>query len=336
MSSLLLATGDDLLLLDEAVRALGAELAAAALISGPLERVELRGDQLGELAAMAATGSLFGNGTLLVVRDLATIARGAEAKRRLTAIFAALAPGNGIAFLDPKRRRPNPRDGEGGGELGALVRAAGGRIVTALSPTPGELAPWLRERARSMGREITLPAASLLAERLGAELREPDVDRRALRLAAGSELAKLMLAIPEGPIYPGAVRALVADRQTGSLFAFADAIVARNGEQIARHLSRALAEPGPVVVTTLHRRLRDLIALHGGLRLDGRSVSEIAAEQGIHEFVAGKLAAVVSRWEQEELISALEGLVTIDAIAKGAAPGDYASALTRWSAAQAA
>lgn len=336
MSALLLTSGDDLLLLDEAVQTLGVELAAGALVAGPLERVELRGDQLDELATMAATGSLFGNGTLLVVRDVAGIARGAAAKQRLAAIFASIAPGNGIALVDAKSRRPSTRDADGGGELAALVAAAGGRVVAALSPMPGELAPWLRNRARLLGRELTTPAAQLLAQRLGAELREPDVDRRALRLAGASELAKLMLAIPEGAIAPGAVSALVADRHAGSLFAFADAIVARDGNLIARHLGRALAEPGPVVITTLHRRLRDLIAVHGAIRLDGRSVSEVASEQKIHEFVAGKLAEAAGRWDQAELIATLEGLVTLDAIAKGSEPGDYAASLTRWSAAQAA
>jgi DNA polymerase III delta subunit len=131
------------------------------------------------------------------------------------------------------------------------------------------------------------------------------------------------------------VSALVADRQAGSLFAFADAIVARDGGRIARHLGRALAEPGPVVITTLHRRLRDLVAVHGAVRLDGRSISDVATEQGLHEYAAGKLAEVAGRWSQGELIDALEGLVTLDAIAKGSEPGDYPSALTRWAAAQA-
>jgi hypothetical protein len=186
---------------------------------------------LGELRRRLGTGGLFGGGSLMVVAGAGRLGRTKDLRANLTDTLANMAPGNGVVLVDQRARRPNLKGmrPDGPGELGLLVQDRGGSIVQCISPGPGEWASWLLARAKSAGREIAGDAAKSIAERLGAEVREPDLDRSGIRMTAVVDLEKLMLAIPTGPISLRAVDALVADRGVGSLFAFADAIVSRSG-----------------------------------------------------------------------------------------------------------
>jgi DNA polymerase III delta subunit len=265
---------------------------------------------------------------LVVVAGAGRLGRTKDLRASLNDTLANMAPGNGVVLVDQRARRPNLKGArpDGPGELGLLVQDRGGSIVQCISPGPGELASWLLARAKAAGREI--------AGRLGAEVREPDLDRSGIRMTAAVELEKLMLAIPSGPISLRAVDALVADRGVGSLFAFADAIVSRSGTLVAKHLLRAVSEPGPMVVATLHRKLRDLAQIHGATVVEGASVASAARTIGMHEFPAGKLAEAARKWSSAEIADAINGLVELDAISKSDGERAWGPALTRWSAAR--
>ena len=341
-----LAWGDDLLLIEEAIDALAAKLTAAdAGGGGAPDRVRLRaegrgaGDAvtlIGEIRERLGTGGLFGGGTLITVAGAGKLARSKELRTLLAAALDGAAPGNALLLIDHRARRPNLRGTrpDGPGELALVVEAAGGTVVPCVSPGPGELPSWLMARAKAAGREIAGDAAKAISERLGSEVREPDLDRSGIRMSAAIELEKLLLAVPSGPVSLKAVEALVADRGIGSLFAFADAVIARSGPLVARHLGRAVSEPGPVVVATLHRKLRDLAQIHGAVVEEGGTVAQVARSLGMHEFPAGKLAEAARRWSANEIVAAIEGLVELDAIAKGDGERAWGPALTRWSAAR--
>jgi len=361
--AVLLAWGDDLLLIEESVDALARALAGSG--EGAPDRIRLKAEGRGsgngsvvlsELAQRLATGGLFGGGTLVVVAGagrfaqtkelragvaaaLANIAPGnavALVDQRARRALANIAPGNAVALVDQRARRPNLRGEhpEGPGELGGMVLDVGGAVVGCVSPGPGELAPWISARAKVAGREIAGDAAREIAERLGAEVREPDLDRSGVRMTAAVELEKLMLAVPSGAISVRDVDALVADRGIGSLFAFADAIVARNGPLTAKHLGRAIAEPGPMVVATLHRKFRELAQIHGAVIEDGQPIGQVAREIGIHEYPAKKLAEAARRWSGRQIADAITALVELDAISKGGGERAWGPALTSWSAAR--
>jgi len=85
------------------------------------------------------------------------------------------------------------------------------------------MARWIAERARERDIRIAPAAAVLLAERVGANVRERDVDRRRQGELAVSELEKLALYRLDGQITPEDVEALVADAVPGSTWAFLDA-----------------------------------------------------------------------------------------------------------------
>jgi len=342
---ILLAWGDDFLLIEEAVAAFAERAAAEDATGTAPERVRLRaegrgsGDASGvldELRRRVATGGLFGGGTICVVAGAGRLGRTKELREGLGALLSTMAPGNGVVLVDHRAKRPNLRAArpDGPGELATIVRDRGGKVVECISPAPGELASWILARAKAAGREIAGDAAKEIAQRIGSEVREPDLDRSGMRMTAAIELEKLMLAVPSGPITLRAVDALVADRGVGSLFAFADAIVARSGALVAKHLLRAVAEPGPMVVATLHRKMRDLAQVHGATVVEGLTAAQAARRIGMHEFPAGKLAEAARRWRAEEIAEAMDGLVELDAIAKGDGERAWGPALTRWSAAR--
>ncbi|MEY4666393.1 MAG: hypothetical protein RIQ87_173 [Chloroflexota bacterium] len=344
---ILLTWGDDLLLIEEAVATLAAKMGAEDALGGAPDRIRLKAEGRGtgdasavlnELRRRASTGGLFGGGALLIVAGAGRLGRSKELRGGLVEALGSMAPGNAVVLIDQRVRRPNLRATrpDSPGELGELVKDRGGTVVACISPAAGELAPWIVARAKSLGREIAVDAAREMATRIGAEVREPDLDRSGMRMTAAVELDKLMLAIPTGAIPLRAVDLLVADRGIGSLFAFADAIVARNGSMISRHLLRAVSDPGPMVVATLHRKMRDLAQIHGGTIEEGLPVSQVARRLGMHEFPAGKLAEAARRWRSDEITQAIEGLVELDAIAKGDGDRSWAPALTRWSASQVA
>src|SRR3954465_2436750 len=76
----------------------------------------------------------------------------------------------------------------------------------------------------------------------------------------------------------------------------------------------------PVVVVVLHRRVRELLELSDRLAT-AKSRAARAPGVGIRGgFRGSRLATQARRWRGEELIAAIDGLVELDAVVKGA-PG---------------
>jgi DNA polymerase-3 subunit delta len=135
------------------------------------------------------------------------------------------------------------------------------------------------------------------------------------------ELDKLALYRPDGIVTPDDVRALVAEAVPGSAWALADAVAERDSAR-ALQLLDTLAEsmPEPVIVVVLHRRIRELLELLD--RMPGaKNLAAAAMAMGIKsEFRARRLAEQARKWRPEELIGAIDGLLELDAVVKGA-PG---------------
>ena len=155
--AVLLAWGDDLLLIEEAVDALAQQLAAGGM--GAPDRVRLKAEGRGSgdgaavlsnLAQKLGTGGLFGGGSLMVVAGAGRLARTKELRAGVASALANIAPGNAVALVDQRARRPNLRGArpDGPGELGLLVQDVGGAVLSCISPGPGELASWILQRAQ--------------------------------------------------------------------------------------------------------------------------------------------------------------------------------------------
>jgi DNA polymerase III delta subunit len=313
--------GDDDLTIDRAVRAFGVELAAGG---EALERWDLRGSrvaaaaQIAEVHGRVATVTMFGGGTLAVVANPGALAVRTEDRDALLALVPLVAGGNGLVFTEATQtgaRAP------GQTKLAEAVRGAGGKVKGFESPREGALAAWIDSEARDRGLRLGVGAAKELAGRIGGFVREGDAERRDQTRQASMELDKLALYRPTGSVDIDDVRELVPEAIPGSAWALADAVAERQTVTALRLLD-TLAEtmPEPVIVVVLHRRIRELLELSDRLRT-AKSLATAAMAMGIKsEFRANRLATQARRWTAEELTAAIDGLVELDAIVKGA-PG---------------
>ena len=314
--------GDDEL---SASRALDQFEAALAAESGaPMERWLLRGNRnaatglIADLHVRVATPVMFGGGTLAIVMNPGALVIKGEDRDAFLAAITLVAPGNALAILDASQsgaKAPTPK------RLADAVAAAGGTVRQFTSPKGGALAGWIEAEARQRDLQLAPGAAKALAERIGGFVQEGDAERRHQTRIASMQLDKLALYRGAATIGPDDVRALVAEAVPGSVWAFTDAVGERRVEQALERLDRLLGDtPEPVLLTVLHRRIRELIETGDRLRA-GERLPAIGKAMGVNsDFRMTKLADQAKAWTTSELTAALDGLVELDAMVKGA-PG---------------
>lgn len=310
--------GDDDRASEVAIAAFAREVAeASGEQADALERWRVTGDTTSAAAIgeRVATAPLFGAGVVVIVRDPAPLVRSKAESEALLEVLPLVAPGNALAFvetLDGSGRRAAALD-----TLRDAVANAGGVVRRLAAPTRDQMATWIGDRARERGIRLGRGAAATLAERIGAYVREGDVDRRFQSGLALSELDKLALFRSEDEITPDDVRALVADAVPGSTWAFLDAVAERRAKEAAVIGERLLdTVPPPLLVAQLHRRLRDLLEV-AELLAGGASPGSLVRTLKVKPFRAEKLASQARAWSPEELQAALEGLLELDAAGKG-------------------
>jgi DNA polymerase III delta subunit len=312
--------GDDEYGLEAAAVALGRRAAGAGDEPPVAWRTTGAGTRAGEIAERVATGTLFGGGTLVIVEDPGPLVRAKAEREALLAAVAAVAPGNALAFVEPidgSGRRPKSLE-----DLAAAVADAGGEVRQVMAPREGGMARWIEERAAEHGVQMERGAAEALARKVGAFVREGDVDRRRQGRLAVAELEKLAVYRLDAPVRAEDVAALVADAVPGSTWAFLDAVGARKAHEATELLERLLAStPEPVLVAVLHRRIRELL-LVADHRARGETIQATARALKLKEFPARKLWEQGMAWRQDELVGALEGLLELDAALKGDVASD--------------
>ena len=286
----------------------------------PLERLRLSGatTSAAEIGEKVATATLFGGGTLVVVTEPAPLVATKPLAARLAETLTAVAPGNGLAFLDSvdgTARRPASLE-----TLRKAVIDAGGDVREFPAPTRDQMARWIGDRARERDIRIAPAAAALLAERVGANVRERDVARRRQGELAVAELEKLAVYRLDGQIGPDDVKALVADAVPGSTWAFLDAVGMRHAAEAAELADRLEDVPAPLLITHLHRRIKQLIEV-ADLLASGTPARELVRILKLNPYVAEKLAQQARTWAPPELDAALAGLLDLDAALKSNAAG---------------
>jgi DNA polymerase III delta subunit len=312
--------GDDDLGASRAVDRLRADLEAEAGM--PMERWDLRGDRnrAGELIAQlqerVATPVMFGGGALAVVTNPGSLASSSEHRAGLLGAITSLAPGNAVVLLDPSQsgaKAPSQK------RLADAVAAAGGTVRKFESPRRGALSGWIEAEARSRGLELAPGTAKALAERVGGFVDLNDVERRHQTRSASMELDKLALYRGSAPITVDDVRALVAEAVPSSVWAFTDAVGERRARQALDLLDRLLDEtPEPILLAVLHRRVRELLELGDRLAAGERLPTAARAMGIVSDYRAQTLATQARAWTTAELTAALDGLVELDAMVKGA------------------
>jgi DNA polymerase III delta subunit len=311
--------GDDDLMLDRAVARLGRALAGEG---EPLERWNVRGGrndattQIGEIHGRVSTPVMFGGGTLAVVANPGALAVRNEDRDALIGLLPLIAPGNALVFTEAAAS--GARD-PGQKKIAEAVRAAGGEVRRFESPKEGALAAWIDSEARDHDVRLAAGAARELATRIGGFVREGDAERRDQTRRAAMEIDKLALYRPTGSVSVDDVRALVAEAIPGSAWALADAVAERDGAR-AMGLFDTLVQtmPEAVIVVVLHRRIRELLELLDRMPA-AKNLAEVGRAMKINSsYRMERLATQARRWQPAELIAAIDGLLEVEAIVKGA------------------
>ena len=312
--------GEDTYAIERAVARLAADLGEPG---APLQRwrVEAADERsaadrvLDRIAEHVGTAPLFGGGELVIVGGVAALLRDRGARERLIAIVGAVPPGNGLVLLDVREgaaRRTAAAD-----PLGDAVAAAGGTVAGFPAMTRDRMTGWLGERAAELGVRLGPGAAQELSQRVGAQVREGDIDRRFQAGMANGELERLALYRPGGTITREDVAALVPETVPGSAWALLDAVGGRQAGVAAALAERLLADGTPlqVLVARLHGRLRELVVAVDHLAAGTRPADLVRAMR-LQPFRAQRLAEQAATWTPSELDAALEGLVAVDLASK--------------------
>ena len=270
---------------------------------------------LGEMRERLATGSMFGGGSIAILRGAGGLVRSKEARTQLLGAFETIAPGNGLAIVEETESGVKDPPSK---TLAEAIRAAGGEVRWLKAPRDGELAAWIEARARE--REIKLEAgvARALATRVGGFVREGDVERQHQGRIAVMELEKLALRhAPGDAVTVADVEVLVAEAIPGSVWAFVDAVGMRQRGRALELLERLIDDkPAPVLLAVLHRRIRELVEVQD--RLERReSPGSLVRSMRLAPFRAETLARQARAWTGPDLDRALLGLVELDAQVKG-------------------
>jgi DNA polymerase III delta subunit len=311
--------GDDDLMLDRAIGRLARALAGEG---EPLERWDVRGSRndaatlIGEIHGRVATPVMFGGGTLAVVANAGALVVRGEDRDALVGLIPLVAPGNALVFTEAA---PSGAKVPGQKKLADAILAAGGDVRRFESPKEGALAAWIDSEARDRDVRLAADAARELAMRIGGFVREGDAERRDQTRRAAMEIDKLGLYRPSGTVSVEDVRALVAEAVPGSAWALADAVAERDGAR-SMALFEALVQtmPEPVIVVVLHRRIRELLEVLDRVPT-AKSLAEVGRAMKINSsYRMERLASQARRWRPAELIAAIEALLEVDAIVKGA------------------
>ena len=307
--------GDDEYGLDAAALALGRRAAGPGGEPPATWRTTGATTKVGDIAERVSTATLFGGGTLVIVEEPGPLVRAKADREALLATVSTLAPGNALAFVesvDGSARRATSLE-----DLATAVADLGGEVRHLAAPREGGMARWIEDRASERGMRLERGAAEALARKIGAFVREGDVDRRRQGRLAVAELEKLAVYRLDEPIRADDVDALVADAVPGSTWAFVDAVGSRSAREAAGLLDRLFeTTPEPVLVAVLHRRIRELL-LVADHRERGESIQATARALKLKEYPARKLWEQGLAWREDELVGALEGLLELDAGLKG-------------------
>lgn len=311
--------GDDAYGLDAAVDAFRND--AARFPDGAPERWRPEAERaepgrlLAEIQERLATGSMFGGGSLAILRGAGALVRSNAGRDQLLSAIETIAPGNGLAVVEETESGVKDPPSK---VVAEAIRAAGGEVRRLEAPRQDAMAGWIEQRARE--RQITLGngAARELATRVGGYVREGDVERQQQGRVAVMQLEKLALRhVDEGPVTVDDVRDLVPEAVPGSMWAFVDAVGMRQRVRALELLERLIEDkPAPVLLAVLHRRLRELIEVQDRLER-GEAPGSLVRSMRLVPFRAETLARQARGWTGLELDAALEGLVALDAQVKG-------------------
>jgi len=305
LKSLYVIHGDEPLLALEAADA----IRARARASGFSERVVLaaeRGFDWGELAASAASRSLFGDKRLIELR-LAAAKPGADGAEAIEAYCGRLPP-EALTLVTLSRL---DKAGQGSPWFKALERE--GTVVNVYPVERARLPAWIAARLARQNQRANPETLQFLADCVEGNL-----------LAAHQEIQKLALLLPAGEIDFDAVRKAVMSVARYDALKLAEAMLSGERSRLARMLEglRGEGEALPRVLWILAEEIRAICRVQNGIAAD-RPLAEVLREARVwgdaRQSLVGRAAKKLPR---ETLLAALEHAARVDRVVKGIVKGD--------------
>ncbi len=266
----------------------------------------------------SGTMGMFGAHLAVLRQPLRAAGRSASAADRLLALVLDLPDGASLALVEHRPSRDITKPPALLKRLADAVRERGGRAEEHPAPRRGELRGWITSHAARIGVKIEVRAAHILAERIGGQVWETDIERGEMTRVADGELRKLATYAGDEPITVDDVEALTADIRPASVFAITNAIDRREPAAAADALRRALAEgqPGLRILASLAGRVSDLIVARD-LAASRTPQNEIARRVARgNARMAERLVEAARRYRGEELDAMLIGLWRADVAIK--------------------
>ncbi len=193
----------------------------------------------------------------------------------------------------------------------ALERAG---VVVAVWPIEAERLPqWLERRMRAQGLRPTREAVTRLAARVEGNL-----------LAAAQEIEKLLLLGGPGEVDAARVAEAVADSSRWSVFDLGDALLAGDGERVARIVAglRGEGTPEPVVIWAFQREVAQLAS--AAARVDAGMAPDRAADAaGVWKRRQQPFTRALARHDAVGWQRLVARAARLERLAKGAAQGSF-------------
>ena len=277
---------------------------AALDVLGDVRPVEVDGaDWQGTELHDLATPSLFGEARALLVTDCRSLSR--DALATLATYLAAPDPDARLVLGCTVAERGKPP-----AALLKVIDPVGD--VRQVQVPRKELEPWLMQRAKRAGLELTAPAARSLVQTLGLDLGQ---------LAAAVE--QLVDAFPGEKVAPAQVRQQFRGLGEQKTWDLCDRAFAKDLPGAIRAL-RSIEDNGDdalMVLGGIAVRVRDLLRVRS---LTGRvAPAQVAREAGLRfEWQARRYQQQARNYTVEELIAIHDRVADADRALKSGAPGD--------------
>jgi len=196
----------------------------------------------------------------------------------------------------------------------SLIKAQQIVQETLATPEPRTLPGWIQRRVKERQIEIKGPAIQMLANFIGADLRQLD-----------NEMEKLSLYAKGRAITPADVKLLVSDASEALIWDLTDALSQRNGGKAMRTLYELRANDANqfYLLTMIARQYRIMIKVKDAMvRLGGRgNENEIAKMVGESPYPVRKAMQQTRNYTLERLSMIMERLLQVDfAMKTGANP----------------
>ena len=304
LASSYLISGDEHLLVDEALDAVRAAAKANGFLSRELH-VATAGFDWNQLFQSGANMSLFAEKRLIELR-LPTGKPGRTGGQAIVDLLGQLDDELMLVVITPKLDRSTQNT-----KWVKSLDAAG--VSVPIWPVEArDLPGWIAARCRSAGLDVDQEAVRLIAARVEGNL-----------LAAAQEIEKLRLLLGEGKVTAEQVSAAVADSSRFDVFKLADAALAGRSDRAARILYGLQHEGTAIVIVlwSLAKEIRTLFALADAVRRR-EDLGNAMRKNGVWQQRQALVRHALGRHTTASLGRLLVDAAEADATAKGQRRGD--------------